>query len=101
MASRDRQARGLQGAARFELRQDEGDFEKLYTHGAVAQTILIDALKTLPGDKSDPGVKGRGLRSASSRTSTPTRVVIIPKDRDLSRATVFCVRRPDQTEGAD
>ena len=38
--------------------QDETDFEKLYADAALAQTILIDALKKLPGDVSDPGVRG-------------------------------------------
>merc|ERR1712091_137980 len=45
---------------RLDLIQDEADFEKLYADASLAQTILVDALKTLPGDVSDPGVKGRG-----------------------------------------
>ena len=40
--------------------QDETDFDTHYADASLAQTIMIDALKTLPGDVSDPGVKGRG-----------------------------------------
>ena len=34
---------------RLDLIQDETDFEKLYADASLAQTILVDALKTLPG----------------------------------------------------
>ena len=52
---------------RLDLIQDETDFDKLYADASLAQTILIDALKTLPGDVADPGVKGRGVRGAQAR----------------------------------
>ncbi|CAH0380259.1 unnamed protein product [Pelagomonas calceolata] len=76
---------------RLDLIQDETDFEKLYADAAVAQTILIDALKTLPGDVSDPGVKGRGSaeRKLADKYTDKNGVPHPEKFRDLARATVL------------
>ena len=76
---------------RLDLIQDETDFEKLYADAAVAQTILIDALKTLPGDISDPGVKGResAERKLADKYTDKNGVPHPEKFRDLARATVL------------
>ena len=76
---------------RLDLIQDETDFEKLYADAALAQTILIDALKTLPGDVSDPGVKGRGSaeRKLADKYTDKNGVPHPEKFRDLARATVL------------
>ena len=71
--------------------QDETDFDKLYADASLAQTILVDALKTLPGDVSDPGVKGRGSaeRKLADKYTDKNGVPHPEKFRDLSRATVL------------
>ena len=71
--------------------QDETDFDKLYADAARAQTILIDALKTLPGDVADPGVKGRGSaeRKLADKYTDKNGVPHPEKFRDLARATVL------------
>ena len=76
---------------RLDLIQDETDFEKLYADAALAQTILIDALKTLSGDVSDPGVKGRGSaeRKLADKYTDKSGVRHPEKFRDLARATVL------------
>ena len=75
---------------RLDLIQDETDFEKLYADAALAQTILVDALKTLPGDVADPGVKGRGSAEKLADKYTDKNGVPHPeKFRDLARATVL------------
>jgi hypothetical protein len=76
---------------RLDLIQDETDFEKLYADAALAQKILIDALKTLPGDFSDPGVKGRGSaeRKLTDKYTDSSGVRHPEKFRDLARATVL------------
>ena len=76
---------------RLDLIQDETDFEKLYADAALAQTILIDALKTLPGDVADPGVKGRGSaeRKLADKYTDKNGVPHPEKFRDLARATVL------------
>mmetsp|Transcript_7706 Transcript_7706/g.20448 ORF Transcript_7706/g.20448 Transcript_7706/m.20448 type:complete len:1377 (-) Transcript_7706:45-4175(-) len=74
-----------------DLKQDKSDFEALYADAARAQTILIDALKTLPGDVADPGVKGRGSaeRKLADKYTDKNGVPHPEKFRDLSRATVL------------
>jgi ankyrin repeat protein len=76
---------------RLDLIQDETDFEKLYADASLAQTILVDALKTLPGDVSDPGVKGRGSaeRKLADKYTDKNGVPHPEKFRDLARATVL------------
>jgi WD40 repeat protein len=76
---------------RLDLIQDETDFDKLYADASLAQTILIDALKTLPGDVSDPGVKGResAERKLVDKYTDKSGVPHPEKFRDLARATVL------------
>ena len=76
---------------RLDLIQDETDFDKLYADASLAQTILVDALKTLPGDVADPGVKGRGSaeRKLADKYTDKNGVPHPEKFRDLARATVL------------
>ena len=76
---------------RLDLIQDQNDFEKLYADASLAQTVLVEALKTLPGDVSDPGVKGResAERKLADKYTDKSGVPHPEKFRDLARATVL------------
>jgi hypothetical protein len=74
------------------LKQDEGDFEKLYAQAAVAQKVLVESLKKLRDDVKDPGVKGRPrtLQKLANDYGGDARYL-----KDLSRATILC-ETPDE-----
>ena len=75
---------------RLDLIQDQNDFEKLYADASLAQTVLVEALKTLPGDVSDPGVKRRDSAERKLADKYTDNGVPHPeKFRDLARATVL------------
>ena len=67
--------------------QDETDFEKLYADASLAQTDLGQTPKTLPGDVSDPGVKGResAERKLADKYTDKNGVPHPKKFRDLAR----------------
>ena len=77
------------------MTQDETDFETLYAHASVAQTILIESLKKLHDDVQDPGVKGVDPRSLADKLTNDYGGDIPRSLKDLSRATILC-ETPDE-----
>lgn len=69
-----------------DLKQKENDFETLYLQASRAQKILVDALQTLPGTVSDPGVKGRDSAQRKLDDKYKGDAACF---RDLARATVL------------